>query len=77
MMLKPLNIILFPEAKRNRQNFVIHHPPAQSTACSHPPLALPFPSSHAADKLYHRVQAVAADNTKTQTFTPQLPEQLK
>lgn len=57
--------------------FVIHHPPALSTACSRPPLALPFPSSHSADKLYHRVRAVAADNTKTQTFTPQLPAQLK
>lgn len=40
----PCEIILFSEAERNGQNcFVIHQPPALSTACSSPPLLFPFP----------------------------------
>lgn len=70
------NFVFKGKAKRAKL-FVIHPPPALSTACSHPPLPLPLPSSQAADKLYHRVQAVAADNTKTQTSMSQLPVQLK
>ena len=77
MMLKPGNVILFSEAKRNGQNCLSLILPLRPAQRAHPPLALPLPASHAGGELDRRARAVAADNTKTQTFMPQLPAQLK
>lgn len=47
---------VFKGKEKQGKLFVIHPPLVPSTACTHPPLALPLPSSQAADKLYRARQ---------------------